>query len=105
MVVPTQHVLRFEDLPEKDRNRIFEVVLICQRMLQRLFNPTGFNAGYNQGQFSGASIDHVHFHVVPRYKGELGYIDIIGSTRVVVQDVEAVKKQIESVILDYFPQK
>jgi ATP adenylyltransferase len=102
MVIPTRHVLRLEDLTDKERNRIFEVVGICQKLLQACFNPTGFNVGYNQGQFSGASVDHLHVHVVPRYKSELGYIDLIGQTRVVVQPVSEVFALLKARIGEFF---
>jgi ATP adenylyltransferase len=86
---------KIDDLSDQDRNRLFELVVQCQKMIQELFGPSGFNVGYNQGQFSGASIDHFHIHVVPRYKSELGFIDIIGQTRVVVEPVQAVYEKIK----------
>ncbi len=73
-----------------------------QNMLNELFSPTGFNIGLNQGENSGASISHVHFHLVPRYKGELGYIDIIGKTRVVVEDIDSVYRKMKKISVNYY---
>lgn len=101
MIIPCKHVQKLDDLSDQDRNRFFELVVQCQKMLQELFSPTGFNVGYNQGQFSGASIDHFHIHVVPRYKSELGFIDIIGQTRVVVEPVQAVVEKIKARIGEF----
>ncbi|MHA1584585.1 MAG: HIT family protein [Promethearchaeota archaeon] len=101
MVVPTRHVEKFEDLTDKERNRLFQVVMDSQRMLADLFHPTGFNTGYNQGEYSGASIKHVHVHIVPRYKAELGYMDIIAGTKIVVQSVEEVLKTVKPRIANY----
>ena len=101
MVIPTRHVENFQDLKEIERNRLFEVVIMCQNMLQDLFHPIGFNVGYNQGKNSGASVNHIHVHVVPRYQAELGFIDIIGKTKIILESVDDVKKKILPKISQY----
>lgn len=103
MVIPKRHVEKFEDLSDRERNRLFEVVILAQKMLQGIFHPTGFNVGYNQGAYSGASIEHIHVHIVPRYKTELGFIDIIGETKIIIQDVNTVYDLIQKDIAKYFP--
>jgi ATP adenylyltransferase len=102
MVAPSRHVENFNELSDEERNYLFKRVMDCQRLLQDIFQPTGFNVGYNQGDFAGASIKHIHVHVVPRYKGELGFIDIIGDARVVPEGVESVRAKIEAKIAEYF---
>ena len=101
MVIPTRHVENFQDLNEIERNRLFEVVIMCQDMLQDLFHPTGYNVGYNQGKYSGASIKHIHVHVVPRYNSELGFIDIVGKTKIILESVDDVKNKILPKISQY----
>jgi ATP adenylyltransferase len=102
MLIPCRHVERFSELTDEERNYLFKRVLDCERLLQEVFNPTGFNVGYNEGQYAGASITHIHIHIVPRYKAELGFIDIIGGSRIVVEGVEAVKEKILRVIDKFF---
>ena len=41
--------------------------------------------GWNLGEHSGASIRHLHLHVVPRYKREVGFMDLLGQARVIVE--------------------
>ncbi|MFW6138916.1 MAG: HIT domain-containing protein, partial [Spirochaetota bacterium] len=55
-------------------------------ILDRLYSPCGYNIGYNIGSFAGASISHVHMHVIPRYENELGFIDIVGGAKILVED-------------------
>jgi diadenosine tetraphosphate (Ap4A) HIT family hydrolase len=31
-------------------------------------------------------MEHLHLHIVPRYRNEIGFIDIINGTRVIVED-------------------
>jgi len=101
MVVPTRHVEKFQDLTNIERNRLFEVVIMCQKMLQDLFHPTGFNVGYNQGKYSGASINHIHVHVVPRYNSELGFMDIVWKTKIILESVDDVRNKILPKISQY----
>jgi len=105
MVIPIRHVEKFQELKENERNRLFEVVIMCQNMLQDLFHPTGFNVGYNQGKYSGASVNHVHVHIVPRYQSELGFIDIIGKTKIILESVYDVKDKILPKISQYIKQE
>ena len=105
MVIPNRHLERFENLTSEERNYLFQVVMNCQQMVQDLFSPTGFNVGYNQGQYAGASIRHIHIHVVPRYREELGFIDIIGATKVIVEDSESVFNKVKAIISEYIGSK
>ena len=101
MVIPTRHVEKFTDLTESERNRIFQVVIQCQSLLKTLFSPVGFNVGWNQGKAAGASIHHIHIHVVPRYKSELGYIDIIGGTKIIIEPLSEVSRKIKARIHEF----
>jgi diadenosine tetraphosphate (Ap4A) HIT family hydrolase len=40
-------------------------------IIQKRFNPDGFNVGINVGEAAGQSIFHVHIHLIPRYKGDV----------------------------------
>ena len=62
-----------------------------------IYNPQGFNMGFNIGQWSGASIRHFHFHIVPRYPSELGFMDIINGARLIVESPHQTKIRMEAV--------
>jgi len=86
MIIPAKHVERFEDLTQRERTLLFEATIQLKKLIRKKMSPTGFNVGYNEGQYSGASIQHVHIHVVPRYRNELGFIDIISQTKIIIQN-------------------
>ncbi len=96
MVVPKRHILKFVDLTKEEIVHFFRTIQGLQLLLDSLYNPKGYNVGMNQAREAGASIEHLHFHIVPRFGSELGYIDIVGNTRVVPEGVESVKKKIDA---------
>jgi len=105
MVFPIRHILDFRELSENEILRLSQLICKCQDMLTELYSPTGFNIGFNQGGAAGASIKHLHVHIVPRYNRELGYIDIIGKTRVVVEDVHSVFEKMKKLVPKFFEKK
>ena len=90
MIIPNRHITKFNQLTPDERNLMFELVIQCQQMIEDLLTPNGFNVGYNEGLVSGASIEHIHIHVVPRYKSELGFIDIIGQAKIIIQPLSEI---------------
>ncbi len=101
MVCLNRHVLKFTELTKTEILHIFRAIQGLQLLLDDVYHPRGYNIGINQGKEAGASIDHIHWHIVPRFPSELGYIDIIGNTRVVIEELETVKKKIEEKITLY----
>ncbi|MHA1340311.1 MAG: HIT family protein [Promethearchaeota archaeon] len=102
MICPVRHITDFRELTDEEILHIMNLIKKCEDMLAEIYNPTGFNIGLNQGSFSGASIAHLHFHLLPRFKSELGYIDIIGKTRVVVEGVYSVYNKLIKLRSKYF---
>ncbi|MBN2157398.1 MAG: HIT domain-containing protein [Candidatus Lokiarchaeota archaeon] len=102
MIFPVRHIVDFRELTEPEIIRLSYLIAKCQDMLTEMYNPLGYNVGFNQGKAAGASIEHLHLHIVPRFKRELGYIDIIGKTRVLVEDVHSVYKKMKTLTPKYF---
>ncbi|MHA1819649.1 MAG: HIT family protein [Promethearchaeota archaeon] len=102
MVIPNRHIKDFRDLNEKELKEMQKLIMNSQNILDELYHPSGYNIGLNIGNFSGASISHLHVHIVPRYKSELGYIDIIGKTRILVDNIDSVYKKMMNKVKDFF---
>ncbi len=101
MVCLNRHVMNFTELTKEEISHVFRSIQGLQLLLNDLYKPHGYNIGLNQGKNAGASIDHIHWHVVPRFPSELGYIDIVGNTRIAVEGLDSVKKKIENKIDKY----
>ena len=98
MVIPNRHILRFIELTQAENKHITRTIQGLQLLLDEIYKPIGYNIGMNEGKIAGGSIEHLHFHIVPRYGSELGFIDIVGKTRVLPEGLKAVKKKIEDKI-------
>ncbi len=97
MLYPKRHVEKFLDLNDNENLHLFYFTKFFIEALIDIYNPSGFNVGMNLGENSGASIKHIHQHIIPRYKNELGMIDIIGGSKVIVESPIITKKK----LLDY----
>ena len=85
MVVPLAHYEQYEDLPQELLLHLNQMLQRCIHLLRRTYAPRGFNIGLNQGKWGGASIAHLHIHIVPRYGIDMNFMEVIGGTRVVVE--------------------
>lgn len=101
MVCLNRHIKNLTDITKEETIHIFRAIQGLQLLLNELYSPQGYNIGLNQGKTAGASIDHIHWHVVPRFPSELGYIDIVGNARIVVEGLDSVKTKIEEKINFY----
>ncbi len=86
MIFPIRHIIDPREYNAQEILELHELQKLTLDILQTVYEPMGFNIGYNIGRTSGQSIPHVHLHVVPRYPNEVGFMDIIGGTKIVVED-------------------
>ena len=86
ILFPKRHVLDLRELSIVERHELDEVLDRSLSALDQVLSPAGYNIGFNMGLAAGASIDHLHLHVIPRYPREIGIAELIGGTRVLVQD-------------------
>ena len=57
--------------------------------LEEVYQPHGYNVGFNQGRVAGAGVEHhIHMHVVPRWAGDNNFMPVIADTKVMPQSIE-----------------
>lgn len=86
IVFPRRHVNDLRLLAAEERADIDTVSRLCLDVLDSTHGPAGYNIGYNMGLVAGASIDHLHLHIIPRYPREIGITELLAGRRVLVQD-------------------
>ncbi len=89
MVAPTRHVSDLDVLDDATLGEMMVVVRSLMEVLRKLYNPHGFNVGCNVREAAGAGIEeHLHLHIVPRWRGDTNLMGVIGETRVIPEDLE-----------------
>lgn len=84
MVIPYDHVHSQEALPVEALTDLMVTVNRALGALRHAYNPTSFNLGVNLGAAAGAGIAaHYHFHIVPRWQGDVNFMEVIADTRVI----------------------
>ena len=84
LVIPRRHVASAEDLTEAEVTSIWRLLQEMRHVIRQRHAPDGFNIGVNDGAAAGQTVHHVHFHLIPRYKGDLP--DPRGGVRWVLPD-------------------
>ncbi len=88
MVIPRRHVDSYAELNDSELLDHARVKQLTLRSLNAGLNPDGFNTGMNLGEGAGGSIgDHIHTHIVPRWKGDTNFMPAVGETTVIVEAV------------------
>jgi ATP adenylyltransferase len=88
MVIPVRHAAGALALTPGEGAAIFAATQRAIRVLTDAMYPDGFNIGINQGSAAGASTEHLHVHVVPRWAGDTNFMPVLGDVKVLPQDLE-----------------
>ena len=95
LIFPVRHVEDICDFTGEEALEMHNLLTEVLAVLRQEYNPGGFNIGYNIGRCSGASIPHVHMHIVPRYERELGFADIVGGAKLIVENPSTTMKKLK----------
>ena len=89
MVAPYDHIGRIQDLPSETVAEMMALAQAAMGRLEDVYDPHGFNVGFNQGRVAGAGVEHhIHLHVVPRWGGDTNFMPVIADTKVMPQTLE-----------------
>jgi len=106
MVLPNKHVQELDQLSDK---QITDLTLNVKRtinIMKQVMSPEGFNVGLNIGKAAGAGIEeHLHFHLVPRWSGDVNYITALGEVRVVPEHIRATYQKLRPYFKKFKPNK
>ena len=86
MVAPRRHTASLAALPEPEHRDLAETLRRSIDTVAATFHPDGFNLGMNLGAAAGAGVvDHLHWHIVPRWAGDTNFMAAVAETRVIPQ--------------------
>jgi len=102
LIFPKKHIEDIRQYKNKENEHLGKLTHYFLDILDYTHNPCGYNIGYNMGLEAGASIKHLHLHIIPRYPHEIGIADLIAGKRVLVENPEVTAKKIRQRIT-HFP--
>ena len=83
LIVPYKQITDLDDLTDEENLDLIKLLLKTKSAIQSTMKPDGFNVGLNLGIAAGAGIaEHLHWHIIPRWKGDTNFMPAIGQTSV-----------------------
>jgi bis(5'-adenosyl)-triphosphatase len=72
LIIPVRHVLDVDDLSEEEILDLFNTVKKVNQVLLRLYGDESksYDMTTQVGEYSGMSVRHLHFHLIPRRKAD-----------------------------------
>ena len=71
LVIPKRHFVDFFAMNNEEWSSSREILFRTKSMLDKKYNPSGYNIGVNVGHDAGQSVFHAHIHIIPRYPGDI----------------------------------
>jgi len=91
MVAPYAHEGALHALDPATQTELMQRISDSARVLSKVYSSEGLNIGANLGRAAGAGFaDHLHFHLVPRWTGDVNFMTVVGELRVIPQHLERI---------------
>ncbi|HJV47322.1 MAG TPA: HIT family protein [Bacillota bacterium] len=71
LIVSKRHAATYFDASPEEISAIHELIHKGKEQIDELYKPDGYNIGVNVGEFGGQTVMHLHFHLIPRYRGDI----------------------------------
>ncbi len=95
LLFPIRHIEQLDGLKKKEWLEYIYLQGVAMKLIRQTYGADSFNIGVNVGPESGASIPHLHFHIVPRYRNEIGVVEIISGTKILVESPDVMVKKLK----------
>jgi len=90
LVAPVRHLSMLDKLQKEEMGELLATVEKSVAILKKVMNPDGFNIGLNLGKVAGAGVEeHLHFHIVPRWFGDVNALTVLGEVRVIPEHIKS----------------
>ena len=71
LIITNGSELDYFSLSEMKKNKLNDMISISKQIIEKEYNPDGYNIGMNCGIAAGQSVMQFHCHLIPRYKGDV----------------------------------
>lgn len=95
LVAPLDHQATLEDLRDEQLLDLQRCLAKWCGLARRSLECQGFNIGLNLGKVAGAGVPgHLHWHLLPRWDGDVNFMPAVAGTRVIPQALESLWEQL-----------
>jgi len=70
LVIPKRHSASFFDLTADEIAACHALLRSERDEIAKAHRPDGYNIGVNDGEPAGQNVPHMHWHLIPRYRGD-----------------------------------
>ncbi len=99
LIAPKRHVPGIVDLTDDELMECATLIKASTCALSELLKPMDFNIGVNVGRIAGAGYEeHVHFHIVPRWSGDVNSIPVKYTLDAVINDIKGLIPELSKLI-------
>lgn len=99
MVIPYRQVADLTDLTAEESLESIQLLQRMEQAMRRCLRPEGFNIGLNLGRVAGAGIiEHLHWHIVPRWNGDTNFMPVIGRTGILPEALADVAAKLRAAL-------
>lgn len=71
LVIPKRHITSYFMLTDQEILDLHHLIKEIKKLLEEEMFIDGYNIGTNEGKAAGKTVDHLIFHIIPRYKGDV----------------------------------
>ena len=95
LVMPLRHVKDINKLKKFESDDLICLLNYTRSLLDDVLKPDGYNIGMNIGKVAGAGVPgHVHFHIVPRWSGDVNFMPVVEDTKVISQSLRSLHEKL-----------
>jgi ATP adenylyltransferase len=95
LIAPAAHKGTLGELTAEELLESMQTLRHMVDALDKLIHPDGYNVGLNLGRVAGAGLPgHLHWHVVPRWKGDTNFMPVLSDTKVIAQSLDSLYDQL-----------
>jgi ATP adenylyltransferase len=95
LVAPLDHRAGLGDLAPPQLLDLQECLVRWCAAITKSMQSQGFNIGLNLGAVAGAGTPgHLHWHIVPRWTGDVNFMPTVAGTRVLPQSLDSLWEQL-----------
>lgn len=70
LIIPKRHITRFEELSDEEMVEVLHTIKRVDKAVSEVFGTAAYLILQKNGEEVGQTVPHVHFHYIPRQKGD-----------------------------------